>query len=147
MIKVYLDTCALQRPLDTKNQLRIALESEAVLGLLSIWESGQIELIFSDAHTIEMERNTNLSRKEYAMEVISCANAYITLTTAVANRAKALNKMGVKPLDALHLAFAESANVDFFCTCDDELLKKSKSIKGLKICIISPLDLIKELDK
>jgi hypothetical protein len=36
MIKVYLDLCAIQRPLDTLNQVRIVLEAEAVLGILAL---------------------------------------------------------------------------------------------------------------
>ena len=35
-MKIYLDTCSLQRPLDNKTQLRVMVESEAVLGLLAL---------------------------------------------------------------------------------------------------------------
>ena len=45
MIKVYLDLCAIQRPLDTPNQVRIVLEAEAVLGILSLCDTELIELI------------------------------------------------------------------------------------------------------
>ena len=38
-MKIYLDTCSLQRPLDNKTQLRIKLESEAVLGLPALCEA------------------------------------------------------------------------------------------------------------
>jgi hypothetical protein len=34
-VKIYLDLCATQRPLDTANQVRIVLESEAVLGIIA----------------------------------------------------------------------------------------------------------------
>lgn len=44
-MKVYLDNCALQRPLDDKNQIRIALEAEAILGVFTLCESGKVELI------------------------------------------------------------------------------------------------------
>lgn len=47
--KVYLDVCAIQRPLDTPNHLRIVLEAEAILGLLTLCERGQIEIVSSDA--------------------------------------------------------------------------------------------------
>jgi hypothetical protein len=30
-MKIYLDMCSIQRPLDTKTQLRIAVEAEAIL--------------------------------------------------------------------------------------------------------------------
>jgi len=33
-MKLYLDTCCLQRPLDDQRQARIRLEAEAILALL-----------------------------------------------------------------------------------------------------------------
>ena len=36
-MKIYLDMCSLQRPLDTKTQLRIAVEAEAVLIVVSLF--------------------------------------------------------------------------------------------------------------
>jgi len=147
MIRVYLDTCALQRPLDTKSHLRIALESEAVLGLMGMWEARQIQFIFSDAHKMEMEKNKNVYRREYALDIISRADLYISLTESIETRASALLQFGISPLDSLHLAFAESDPLDFFCTCDDELIKKSKRVKDLKTRLILPLDLVKEIEK
>lgn len=41
-VRVYLDMCSIQRPLDTKSQVRISVEAEAILGLLSLSESGQL---------------------------------------------------------------------------------------------------------
>ena len=34
-MRIYLDTCSLQRPLDDRHQVRIALEAEAVLAILA----------------------------------------------------------------------------------------------------------------
>jgi hypothetical protein len=48
-MKVYLDICAIQRPLDTANQARIMLEAEAVLGLVTLCDAGQLELVSSEA--------------------------------------------------------------------------------------------------
>ena len=55
MMKVYLDLCAIQRPLDTPYQVRIVLEAEAVLGILSICDAGQIELVSSEALEYETD--------------------------------------------------------------------------------------------
>ena len=48
-MKIYLDNCCLQRPLDNKSQVRVQLEAEAILAILAICEKGQIELITSEA--------------------------------------------------------------------------------------------------
>jgi len=39
-MKVYLDMCSIQRPLDTKTHARIAVEAEAILGVLTLCEAG-----------------------------------------------------------------------------------------------------------
>jgi len=55
---------------------------------------------------------------------------------------------GVKPLDAVHLALAEAASkADYFCTCDDQLARKARRIRDLQVKVISPLDLIQEIEK
>jgi predicted nucleic acid-binding protein len=38
-------------------------------------------------------------------------------------------KRGIKPMDAVHVALAEAAGVDFFCSCDDGLVRKLKRMK------------------
>ena len=52
---------------------------------------------------------------------------------------------GLRPLDALHVAFASWAKAEYFCTCDDRLLKKSKRLKTLTTKVVSPLELIAEI--
>ncbi|BAJ62355.1 PIN domain-containing protein [Anaerolinea thermophila] len=54
--------------------------------------------------------------------------------------------MGLQPLDALHLALAETGKADYFCTCDDRLLRKSKQIE-LQVKGVSPVELIQEIEK
>ena len=63
---IYLDMCSICRPLDDKSQLRVLVESEAVLGIIAVCESGQAELVSSDALDYESERNPNPERKAYA---------------------------------------------------------------------------------
>jgi hypothetical protein len=53
-MKVYLDACSLQRPLDNRNQIRVTLDAEAILGVLKLCETGQIELISSEALTLKL---------------------------------------------------------------------------------------------
>jgi predicted nucleic acid-binding protein len=146
-MKIYLDTCSLQRPLDNKTQLRILLEAEAVLGLLTLTGSQGIELLSSDALLFEIERNPNLTRQEYALEAISKAGSFVALTPPIEERARELHNLGLKPLDALHLASAEAGNADFLCTCDDRFLRRAREIRGLATKVISPVELIGELER
>jgi predicted nucleic acid-binding protein len=108
-MRVYLDTCGLQRPLDSRAQTRIILEADAVLGILALCEAGTIELISSDALLYETSRTLNVTRQEYAYETLSKATGFVELDEQVERRARELNAAGVEPLDALHLASAEAA--------------------------------------
>jgi hypothetical protein len=44
----------------------------------------------------------------------------------------------------LHLASAEEIKADYFCTCDDNFLKKAKKIEDLEIRVISLLEIVRE---
>jgi predicted nucleic acid-binding protein len=68
------------------------------------------------------------------------------LTSEIEALARRLGASGLKPLDALHLAFASDSKVDYFCTCDDKFLKKAKSFDGLNTKVVSPTELVMELD-
>lgn len=56
-MKIYLDICTLQRPLDDPAQLRVRVEAEAVLGILAVVGSGEIKLLNSDALVFETRHN------------------------------------------------------------------------------------------
>jgi predicted nucleic acid-binding protein len=146
-MRIYLDACSLQRPLDSKTQIRIILEAEAVLGVLALCESGEIDLISSEALVFETERNPNMIRQEYALETLSKAKSFVVLNDRVEKRAREFNAISIRPLDALHLALAEEAQADYFCTCDDRFLKRAKVIKSLKTKVVSPIELIEEIEK
>jgi predicted nucleic acid-binding protein len=147
MTKVYLDLCAIQRPLDTPSQVRVALEAEAVLGTLSLCDAGQIELISSEALVYESEQNPFPIRREHSYSVLAKAKTIVRVTASVKERASQFLHHGVKPLDAVHLALAEASKADYFCTCDDQLARRARCIRDLQVKVISPLDLIQEIEK
>jgi len=144
-MKVYLDTCSLQRPLDSKEQPRNVLETEAVLLIIALCETESIEMVSSEALLFEIGRISNPARREFALEMLVKAKLFVKADEAVQDRAREIIAQGVMPLDALHLASAEQAEADFFCTCDDKLLKKSKKVKTPGTQVVSPLQLIAEV--
>lgn len=72
---------------------------------------------------------------------------FVEINDAVKIRARALVDKGLRPLDALHLASAETAEAVYLCTCDDNFLKRSRSLEDLKTKLITPIDLISEIEK
>ena len=73
MTKVYLDVCAVQCPLDTSNQVAVALEVEVVLGTLTLCDAGKIELISSKASICETEQNSLAIRWEHGYSLFAKA--------------------------------------------------------------------------
>lgn len=137
--------CAVQRPLDDRTQVRVRLEAEAVLGLLAHCHAGGARLAGSDALAFEAGRTPHPLRRNYAEAVLAGAAARQTLTAGVEVRAGQLVAAGLTPLDALHLASAEAVGADYFCTCDDRLLRRGRVLAALPLQAVSPLELVAEL--
>ena len=51
----------------------------------------------------------------------------------------------LKGIDALHLAAAEEGEANYFCTCDDGILRKREKLKDCKVKILTPIELVEEL--
>jgi predicted nucleic acid-binding protein len=146
-MKIYLDMCSIQRPLDTKTQLRIAVEAEAILGIFALCEAGQIDLMASDALVFEAAQNPYPVRQRHALAVLAKASLFVLTDRQVEERAQAFLALGLKPLDALHLATAVEAQADYFCTCDDRLLRRGQAVNTLRTKVVSPLELITEVTR
>lgn len=146
-MRVYLDTCSLQRPLDSKTNPRIHLESEAILAFLGFCEAGTVQLISSEVLSFEISRVPDEIRRVYALEVMAISSSHVETSDLVVERARAFQKTGIQPLDALHLSSAVTARADFFCTCDDKLLRRARSAETGQTRVVSPLELIEEMDQ
>jgi predicted nucleic acid-binding protein len=144
-MRIYLDTCCLHRPLDDCTQLRVRLEAEAVLGILTAVESGRLQMIASEVLVFEIHRNPHPQKQAFVLAIIESCSTEIQIDDQIERRAISLQNQGFKAFDALHLACAEAGSVDYFCSCDDRLLKKAKLQFDLKMRTMSPLDLIEEL--
>lgn len=141
-MRLYLDNCAIQRPLDDQTQLRIRAEAEAVLGLLALCETSVLDLVVSGVHVVENQKNPYPDRRAHVDDVLSLAHIYVSTNTAVLLRAKQYETLGIGRLDALHLASAVEADVAYFCTTDDRLLQKGKAADTGTVSVVSPLELV-----
>ena len=144
-MKIYLDNCILQRPLDDQTQPRIFLESQVVSEIFSLCESGELGLIASEILEIEVNKTPNPKRKKLAQKVLALAIDKILTTKEIINRAAEFEKRGFAAFDALHLASAEAAQADYFCTCDDKFLKRAKAQNDVQIRVCNPLELAQEI--
>ena len=138
--------CALQRPHDDQSQVRVRLETVAVLGLLEYCRAGGAGLVSSDALFYETGRNPYPVRRAHAEAALAEAVARQALTPLVEIRADDLEMAGLRPLDALHLASAEAIEADYLCTCDDQLLTRGRTLAAAPLRVVSPLELTTELN-
>lgn len=146
-MEIYLDNCALQRPLDDFSYIRIRLEAEAVVEILELVEAGDIDLLNSTVLEYELHKCADSERVEYGTRVLSLAKRKTTLSERVVSEAKKFEGKGVKAIDALHLAAAEVSEADYLCTCDDNFLKKAQQLSQIEVCVISPTDFVEEIGK
>lgn len=144
-MKIYLDNCCLQRPLDDKSQIRIQLEAEAILAVIAFCENQEVQLVSSDILEFEKNKNPHPQRKAYVEEILEKAPIFVELNHQITQRGKELEKVGFKGADALHLACAEAVQVDYFCSCDEKLLRRAKTLKVVRVKVVSPLELVEEI--
>jgi len=70
----------------------------------------------------------------------------IPFKDGMTDRALKLTKFGFGDMDALHIAAAESAKIDYFVTCDDQLLKIAKrNPHNLKVKVLSVFELLEDI--
>jgi predicted nucleic acid-binding protein len=138
-MKIYLDNCCYNRPFDSQNQIRIQLETQAKLFIQQKIVEGDIFLVWSYILEYENSENPFIERKTAIAKWKQFSNLIVEADDSILKRAKEIMKSGIKPKDALHIASAIESDCDFFITCDDDLLNKSKE---LKIAVVNPLQFI-----
>lgn len=146
-MRIYFDNCSLQRPLDDQTKPRIESETEAIIAILSFCETGILTLVSSEILLTEINENSDFERKETTLGILSIARENVVADAVIEKRAQEFEKFGIKPMDSLHLASAEAGQAEYFCTCDDKLLKKAKAQSNLRVKVISPIELFEEILK
>jgi len=79
-MRIYLDTCCLQRPLDDQTQPRIRVETEAVFAILASVQDGGVTLLTSEALEFEIGRIPDEQRRKEAMAILTLAGERLTLS-------------------------------------------------------------------
>jgi predicted nucleic acid-binding protein len=146
MQRVYLDTSVYNRPFDDQSQPRIWLETLACSLILQMIEEERIGLVTSSVVSYENSRNPFAERQTWVKQVMALAVEYQQVNKSIRERARILEGEGVKALDALHLACAESAGVHVFITCDDRLRRRYGSLDGALLSIHEPTEFVRLLD-
>ena len=145
-MRIYLDSCCLQRPFDDQTQPRIKVEAEAVLAILASIQAGELSMLNSEALEYELSRIPDDVRRNEVMAVLALADERLEIDDATERLAEQLERRGLRSMDAVHLAIASTAKVDFFCTCD-KLLRGSLAVSSLTCKVVTVLALVPEMAK
>ncbi|WP_404787369.1 PIN domain-containing protein [Altericista sp. CCNU0014] len=143
--RIYLDVCCLNRPFDDWAQPRIRLEAEAVIAILNRCQTGDWLMVASTALASEIAQTPEVIRRQQVIDLLAAAKIEIQVTPEHIKRSFALQRLGFKPFDALHIACAEAAKGDVFITTDDRLLRKAAThADRLDVQVQNPLTWLME---
>jgi len=124
--KIYLDTCCLSRLFDPPTQERIRQEAEVISQILTYCSMSHWYWISSTILSDKIEQTIDLAKRFQIETLLSRAHQTIFAGTDIRTRGKAIEILGFQELDAIHIACAESGEVDIFLTTDDKLLRRAK---------------------
>lgn len=146
MTKIYFDTCCLNRPFDDQTQVRVRLEAEAVLAILSRIENGEWDWVGSEVLTDEIEQMPDTQKLSRTKLLSGFIQENIEIGEKEERRAMELQAEGFQLFDSLHIACAESAKADVLLSTDDRLLKLAKrNSKKLDVRVENPLVWVEEM--
>jgi predicted nucleic acid-binding protein len=140
-MKVYFDNCAFNRPFDDQSQMRIYLETQAIIYIQKLIVEGRLLLAVSYMSRYENWNSPHVKSKATIENFFDNATTHIDIDKAdiIEQRANDIVKYGVKANDALHISSAIEAVCDYFITTDDGILKKYRT-NEIKVC--SPIEFI-----
>jgi predicted nucleic acid-binding protein len=143
-VLLYLDLNCYNRPFDDQTQDRIARETAAIFAVLQRIADGIDQVVWSAILTFENAQHPLGDRRAEIARWGHRAAAHVPVTRQVAARARELAATGFRPLDAAHLASAETAACDRFLTCDDRIIRGARRVP-LGLRVQNPTDFIQEV--
>lgn len=145
MLKLYLDNCCYSRPFDDLRQEKNNLEAQAIKVIIDKYYKDEFEIYTSDALVLEMNNIKDQIKRAKVLEVYNKLNlANIKFSEKIKQRAIELRQYNIKDMDSLHIAYAESLNLNYFITTD-RLLINASNRANLKIKVINPINFIMEV--
>ena len=148
-MRIYLDVCCLNRPFDDNAQDRIRLEAEAVLTVLKRYQGRSRSLLGSEVIDFEISQISDDEKRQKVMLLSAVLQPCVIVDVNAEKRAIELEKLGFRPIDALHIACAEKGRADVLLTTDDDLLRRALQYKeSLKVRVENPVKwLIEEIER
>jgi len=122
-MRIYFDACCVNRLTDDHSQERILREAEVIEALIGFATRASNVWAGSAVLEAELSRNPDSDRRADAQELLAFAKEVVKLDDGIIARSRDLRALGFSEFDALHLACAETGQVDIFLTTDDRLVR------------------------
>jgi hypothetical protein len=136
-MRIYLDTCLLNRPFDNQQDDRVRLETEALKIILSHVDVGDWVLVGSPILDLEVAQIPDYGRREALQELLACvASEGAILDEETGNLARQIQARGIGGFDALHLACAARVKVDVLLSTDDRFVRRACRMSDLVTCVV-----------
>jgi len=147
-----LDTNLYCRPFDDQSDRRIRKEAEAFVDIADAALRGKIVIVSSDYVKFEIERIVDtLKRKDVRGFERTLASVNVASGKQIISLAKKFSaKCDLNPLDALHVSATCLERVDWFLTCDDEILQNGRCVEefatkeGYRLKVRNPINYLEE---
>jgi len=81
-----------------------------------------------------------------AMEVLGLASEFVEVRSEIESRARACDRTGIDPVDALHLGSAAEAEADVLCATDDQFLRRGQEVDTGATRVLTPVGLIDHIE-
>ena len=138
---IYLDSCCFNRPFDDQSQLLVRLQTEAELDIQQSIREGKLALAWSAVLDLENIANADSERSKAIEGWKSLAVIDMDANPQIEALAEEIAGIGVKPMDALHVASAITAGSAYLLTTDKQLLRKMAV--DPRVRVIDPVDFIR----
>jgi len=146
-LNLYLDLNVYNRAFDNQRQARIRLETSAIVILFALLEAGWHQGCWSFVLDYENSQNPAPDRAATIRRLAQLCRHSVTVNENVRALAQRLTEVSaVSPLDALHLACAETGGCDYLVTCDDRLVKQAQQLRRgghIRVRAVNPVDLVR----
>lgn len=141
---LYLDLNCFNRPFDEQDQQRIVLETAAVFSILQRLIEGLDDLAWSEVLEFENAQHPMPDRRTEIGSWSRRAHVIIRVDARVTARASELQTNGLGPLDAAHLACAESGVCACLLTCDDRFIRRARRT-NTRVLVTNPVEYLEGL--
>lgn len=145
MLKLYLDNCCYNRPFDDLRQEKIKLEAGAIETIIDMYLNKKIKIYTSRAIDYEIDNISNGNKKRQIEDLYDGLEIEkIPYSHEIKERVQDLKRFNIHYMDAYHIAYAESKNLDYFITVDKQLINVCRR-SNLKLKVVNPIEFIMEV--